>query len=108
MLAIWGELFLMSEVPRYSPLEGWIQWFQRTSSSAQSASWVRVAIDTLGAIGISRETGYDSGYGYYIPPYGTAYRRALRTTRTRVSGDLLLQGAVGLLVLRGDRDPWSH
>ena len=24
------------------------------------------------------------GYGYWLPPYGTAYRRALRTTRTRI------------------------
>ena len=25
-----------------------------------------------------------SGYGYWPPPYSTAYRRALRTTRTRL------------------------
>jgi hypothetical protein len=24
-----------------------------------------------------------TGYGYCLPPYGTAYRSALRTTRTR-------------------------
>jgi len=29
-------------------------------------------------------SGYESGYRYCLPPYGTAYRRALRTTRTRV------------------------
>ena len=27
--------------------------------------------------------GSESGYGDRLPPYGTAYRRALRTTRTR-------------------------
>jgi len=26
----------------------------------------------------------ESGYGYCLPPYGTAYLRALRTTRTRI------------------------
>jgi len=28
--------------------------------------------------------GYLFGYGYCPPPYGPAYRRALRTTRTRL------------------------
>ena len=27
--------------------------------------------------------GYLFGYGYCLPPYGTPYRSALRTTRTR-------------------------
>ena len=31
----------------------------------------------------SSETGYEFGYGYWLPPYSTGYRRALRTTRTR-------------------------
>ena len=26
------------------------------------------------------ETGYESGYGYSVAPYGTAYRRTLHTT----------------------------
>ena len=30
-----------------------------------------------------RETGYECGYGYCLPPHGPVYRRALRTTRTR-------------------------
>ena len=30
------------------------------------------------------QTGYESGYGYCLPSYGTGYRRALRTTRTRL------------------------
>ena len=34
----------------------------------------------------SPATGYGSGYEYCPPPYGTAYRRALRTTRTRWVG----------------------
>ena len=29
------------------------------------------------------ETGYEGGSGYRLPPYGTTYRSALRTTRTR-------------------------
>ena len=29
-------------------------------------------------------SGYFFGYGYGLPPYATAYRRALRTTRTRL------------------------
>ena len=29
-------------------------------------------------------TGYESGYGYCLPPHSTAYRRALRTTRNRL------------------------
>ena len=27
---------------------------------------------------MSSETGYEFGYGYWLPPYGTAYRRALQ------------------------------
>ena len=34
--------------------------------------------------------GYESGYGYGLLPYGTAYRRALRTTRTRFRNRLVL------------------
>jgi hypothetical protein len=29
------------------------------------------------------ETGYEGGSGYRLPPYGTTYRSALRTTRNR-------------------------
>ena len=29
--------------------------------------------------------GYEAGYGYCLSPYGAAYRRALRTTRTRLA-----------------------
>ena len=28
-------------------------------------------------------TGYKGGYGYWLPPYATAFRSVLRTTRTR-------------------------
>jgi hypothetical protein len=34
--------------------------------------------------GRAGRTGYDSGYGYCLSPYGAAYRRALRTTCTRL------------------------
>ena len=30
--------------------------------------------------------GYEGGYGYLVAPYGTAYRSALRNTRTRTVG----------------------
>jgi hypothetical protein len=30
------------------------------------------------------EVGDAPGYGYWLSPYGTAYRRALPTTRTRL------------------------
>jgi len=40
----------------------------------------------LGALPIrTRSAGYESGYGYCLPPYDTAYRSALRTTRTRTT-----------------------
>jgi len=32
----------------------------------------------------SDEAGFESGYGHRLPPYGTPYRRAPRTTRTRL------------------------
>jgi len=32
---------------------------------------------------IDAGTGYDGGSGHCLSPYGTAYRRALATTRTR-------------------------
>ena len=51
-------------------------------------------------------TGYESGYGYCLSPYGTAYRRALRTTRTRVR----TRGAEVGAVLADPREVhvWHH
>jgi hypothetical protein len=45
----------------------------------------RVSVSSLGgAAGAAPpQTGYVLGYGFYLPPYGTAYRSALHTTRTR-------------------------
>ena len=36
-----------------------------------------------GCLWMFSRTGYDGGYGYSVPPYGTSYRRVLRTTRIR-------------------------
>ena len=38
---------------------------------------------------------YESGYGYCLPPYGTAYRRALRTTRTQIRTRIRIRAVVG-------------
>ena len=55
-------------------------------------------------------TGYESGYGYCLAPYGTAYRRALRTTRTRIrtrirvalqEADFLVGGVIDAVLDRG-------
>ena len=41
--------------------------------------------------------GYFPGYGYCLPPYGTAYRSALRTTRTRTTTRTLRLSFPGFL-----------
>ena len=43
--------------------------------SLRHAGWMWRA--RAGAI-IARETGYESGYRFCLPPYGTTYRKALR------------------------------
>jgi hypothetical protein len=41
--------------------------------------------------------GFLFGYGYCLPPYGTAYCSALRTTRTRTTIRTLQLSVLGLL-----------
>ena len=43
------------------------------------------------------EFGYESGYGYCLQPYGAAYRRALRTTRTRTRTRIGLRRLLGVV-----------
>ena len=50
---------------------------------AGGIDWWGVEVDARRGEEDSKLGGYESGYGYCLPPYGTAYRRALRTTRTR-------------------------
>ena len=51
----------------------------------------------LSALGFFGSAGYLLGYGYCLPPYGTAYRSALRTTRTRTTTRTLRLSVAGFL-----------
>ena len=63
----------------------------------KGVSWKKsVTTLRLSMLGLFGPTGYVFGYGYCLPPYGTTYRSALRTTRSRTTTRTLRLSMLGL------------
>ena len=77
-----------------SPLRSGVRWGR---PRAAPPSPPRVCPTSL------RDTGYESGYGYCLPPYGTAYRKALRPARTRLRTRIRICTAPGAIAGGGHR-----
>jgi hypothetical protein len=80
----------------YTYMSGRIWWYIRTHARIYTCTRTATRRGASGGtrpspcratapskVPLKPETGYETGYGYCLPPYGTAYRSALRTTRTR-------------------------
>jgi len=73
-------------VPGVSTISNYVPGFEDTRAPRPSRTRrrrLRESVALQSRFTDSR-SGYESGYGYCLSPYGTAYRRVLRTTRTRL------------------------
>jgi len=73
------------------------QWLQCQANGSNVSRVLRPLRDRIHVPDSGYGFGYPNrfGYGYHLPPYGTAYRRALRSTRTRRCKYALYQPRVG-------------